>query len=174
MPNIVFKRVARKIGRIAWVATEPCGKRRLSKIRDCEKGVQNNAKIRARLKVAWGNGRRSSVGECGQALERYRRCLTGPPGRRRPPYLPLFLPLHGQHALPALLAAAAQAALGVDPLEALGQYVANVGQVQQEQRHAHDRVQYGRQFAAQRPRRHVTVTCETVREKKFRSLAHEV
>lgn len=76
-------------------------------------------------------------------------------------YLPLFLPLHGQHAFPALLAAAAQAAFGVDPLEALGQYVANVGQVQQKQRHAHDRVQYGRQFAAQRPRRHVTVTCET-------------
>lgn len=110
-------------------------------------------------------GKRSSI--VGRALERYRRCLTGPPGRRRPPYLPLFLPLHGQHALPALLAAAAQAALGVDPLEALGQYVANVGQVQQEQRHAHDRVQYGRQFAAQRPRRHVTVTCETVRGKKI-------
>lgn len=73
-------------------------------------------------------------------------------------YLPLFLPLYGQHALPALLAAPAQATLGVYPLEALGQYVADVGQVQQKQWHAHDGVKYGGQLAEQRPRSDVTVT----------------
>jgi len=74
-------------------------------------------------------------------------------------YLPLFLPLYGQHPFPALLTAPAQAAFRVYPLETLGQDVADVGQIQQKQRHAHYGVQYGGQFAEQRPRRHVTVTC---------------
>lgn len=47
-------------------------------------------------------------------------------------YLPLFLPLNGQHAFPAFLAVPAKAAFRVYPLEALGQYVADVGQVKQE------------------------------------------
>lgn len=42
-------------------------------------------------------------------------------------YLPLFLPLYGQHALPAFLTSPTQAAFCIYPFETFGQYVTNVG-----------------------------------------------
>lgn len=49
---------------------------------------------------------------------------------------------------------------GVDPLERLGQDVADVGQVEQKERHADDGVEDGRHLAPIRSGRDVPVACQ--------------
>jgi len=58
------------------------------------------------------------------------------------------------------VAAPAQEALSVGPLKALSQDVADVGQVEQEQRHPDDGVEYGRHLAPIGLWRHVSITCK--------------
>lgn len=53
----------------------------------------------------------------------------------------------------------AQAATGVGPLEAPGQDVADVAEVEKEKRHSYYRVHYSRDFAPFRPGTNVAVAC---------------
>lgn len=56
---------------------------------------------------------------------------------------------------------AAQEHFGVDPLEGLGEDVADIGQVEQKQRHPDDRVQNGRHLSPLCARRDVAVSWRT-------------
>jgi len=53
----------------------------------------------------------------------------------------------------------AQAAAGVRPFEAPRQYVADIAEVEKEERHSYYRVHYSRDFAPFRPGTNVAVTC---------------
>lgn len=55
---------------------------------------------------------------------------------------------------------AAEEDFGVDPLEGFGQNVADIGQVEQEQRHSDDGVEDGRHLAPLGAWRDVSVACE--------------
>jgi len=53
----------------------------------------------------------------------------------------------------------AQAATGVGPFEASGQNVADIAEVEEEERHPYYRVHYSHDFAPFRPGTNVAVTC---------------
>ena len=63
--------------------------------------------------------------------------------------------------LPASLEDLTFAQSGVGPLEAGGEDLADVGEVEEEQRHAHHRVEDGHDLADGRHRHDVAVTCNT-------------